>query len=76
MHIGRQRQEWQTGQIRGALHETVRRPVFGCEHGCAEGAGEVEAIGESHTLEMARPICAEDDGNPDARCSNVRYGND
>jgi hypothetical protein len=44
MHTGGQRQERQAGQIRGAVHEAVRGPVFGCEYGGAEGVGEVEGI--------------------------------
>jgi hypothetical protein len=44
MHTSGQRQERQAGQIRRAVHEAVRGPVFGCEYGGVEGVGEVEGI--------------------------------
>jgi hypothetical protein len=44
VHTRGQRQEWQVGQIRGAVHEAVCRSIFGRELCGYEGIGEIEAI--------------------------------
>jgi hypothetical protein len=44
VHSRGQRQERQTGSIRGAVYEAVCRSVLGCEYGGTQGVGEAEAI--------------------------------
>lgn len=48
MHTSRHSQERKVGQVRGALHETVRGPLLGRQHGCAEGARKAEAVDAYH----------------------------
>jgi hypothetical protein len=76
MHTHRQRQERQIRQVRGAMHEAMRGSVLGCEHGCAEGVGEAEAIRGSHIWEMVALCYLESkvDWKYDSKRSNVRYG--
>lgn len=47
MHTRGQRQEWQAGQVRGAVYEELRGSVLGCKFGGVEGVGEAEGIEDS-----------------------------